>query len=153
MVIRPCSEADLSELLRIEQACTAFPWSERQLLGSLQAADDCLGLEDGSGLLGFCIFSQVLDEACLLNIAVHPDRQGSGLGRRLLQFGLNRVIKAGARSCYLEVRVSNLGAQALYRSMGFQEVGCRKAYYPAVEAREDALIMSRDLPAAELEQV
>lgn len=46
---------------------------------------------------------------------------------------------------WLEVRPSNERALALYRREGFVEVGRRKAYYPAPEGREDALVMRRDI--------
>jgi ribosomal-protein-alanine N-acetyltransferase len=49
------------------------------------------------------------------------------------------AINRGATGLTLEVRLSNLGAQALYRRFGFEPVGVRKGYY--VETKEDALIM------------
>ena len=42
----------------------------------------------------------------------------------------------------LEVRRSNLAAQALYHQCGFLDVGYRKRYYE--DNREDALIMYRE---------
>ena len=44
-----------------------------------------------------------------------------------------------ARAMTLEVRMSNTGAQALYRRFGFSPVGVRKGYYQ--ETNEDALVM------------
>jgi ribosomal-protein-alanine N-acetyltransferase len=61
--------------------------------------------------------------------------------RRLL--GLAR--SHNADSAFLEVRVSNLAAIALYTSEGFCEVGLRRGYYPGVHGREDAVIMARSL--------
>ena len=52
---------------------------------------------------------------------------------------LERAKADGARSASLEVRASNLGAQALYAGFGFEVVGKRKAYYH--DNREDALLM------------
>jgi ribosomal-protein-alanine N-acetyltransferase len=45
----------------------------------------------------------------------------------------------GARSVSLEVRKSNLGAQAMYEGFGFRPVGVRRGYY--VETGEDAIVM------------
>jgi ribosomal-protein-alanine N-acetyltransferase len=59
---------------------------------------------------------------------------------------LDRAQKQQAEVCFLEVRRSNEGAINLYRSMGFVQIGERKNYYPSKSDREDALIMSRDLP-------
>ena len=46
---------------------------------------------------------------------------------------------------WLEVRQSNGRARALYRQLGFAEVGLRRAYYPAAQRREDAVVMSLHL--------
>jgi ribosomal-protein-alanine N-acetyltransferase len=43
------------------------------------------------------------------------------------------------------VRPSNTRAVALYHSIGFNEVGVRKDYYPAGGSREDAIIMALNL--------
>ena len=42
----------------------------------------------------------------------------------------------------LEVRVSNVVAQNLYRKYGFAQVGIRRGYY--LDNREDAIIMSTE---------
>ena len=71
----------------------------------------------------------------------------------------------GARVMFLEVRESNHSAIKLYESMGFVEIDRRDNYYrckpaagkkhtgkqkgPASSAREDALVMSRDLSIIE----
>ena len=49
------------------------------------------------------------------------------------------AIARGATSLTLEVRMSNRGAQELYRQFGFGPVGVRKNYYQ--EVNEDALVM------------
>ena len=46
------------------------------------------------------------------------------------------------RECFLEVRASNQSAYRLYERYGFNEVGRRRDYYPAVGGREDALVMA-----------
>lgn len=151
-MIRPFAESDLAAVLSVEQACTDFPWSMGQFQSSVKAGHFCQCLELDGQLVGFSIFSLVLDEACLLNIAVRPDCQAKGFGRQLLESGLAWCVSQGAQSCYLEVRLANQSAQGLYRAMGFQQVGKRKAYYPAERGREDALIMSRALPLATVGQ-
>ena len=47
----------------------------------------------------------------------------------------------GARSLLLEVRPSNAAAIRLYQRYGFERIGMRPGYYPAVGGREDALVM------------
>jgi ribosomal-protein-alanine N-acetyltransferase len=46
---------------------------------------------------------------------------------------------------FLEVRPSNVSARTLYEDEGFNELGCRRDYYPAGDGREDALILARTL--------
>ena len=73
-----------------------------------------------------------------------PAWQGLGHGRALLQAVQARAQALGLASLWLEVRQSNLRARALYRRYGFAEVGLRRAYYPAVGGREDAVVMRLD---------
>jgi len=138
-------EADLEVAAKIDAAATDHPWSYAQFAGSLLAGDDCTVLEVDGAVCGFAIFSRVLDEASLLNIAVAPDAQGSGCGRCLLEYGLDAQVKHGAALCFLEVRASNYKAQALYQSLQFTVVGERKNYYPTKSGSEDALVMRWEL--------
>lgn len=71
------------------------------------------------------------------NIGVDPAHQGQGIGRRLL----DELLKfAAAGVVYLEVRCDNEAAIALYRDVGFDQVGLRPGYYKGV----DALTMRRE---------
>jgi GNAT superfamily N-acetyltransferase len=79
----------------------------------------------------------------LLVIGIAPDRQRAGRGRALLEFLAARARTAGMTRLLLEVRPSNLPAVAFYRQAGFVEIGRRRAYYPAREGREDAIVMAR----------
>ena len=49
--------------------------------------------------------------------------------------------RAGAQFFFLEVRASNQAAIRLYEQQGFNEMGRRRNYYPAVNGREDAILM------------
>jgi [ribosomal protein S18]-alanine N-acetyltransferase len=93
-------------------------------------------------IYGFAGFWLVIDEAHLLDIGVRPDYHRMGIGESLIISVINMALKANARLVTLEVRVSNYGAQALYRKYGFVEVGKRFSYYP--DNHEDALIMNTD---------
>ena len=84
-------------------------------------------------------------EAHLLNLTVAPAWRRRGLGRDLLGHCLANACEQGVGTIFLEVRVSNAGATALYRNSGFVDLAVRRAYYPAREGREDALIMKKDL--------
>jgi ribosomal-protein-alanine N-acetyltransferase len=82
----------------------------------------------------------IVDEAHISTIAVHPKWRGRGLGEMVLVAMIDAAIQRGAAEVTLEVRVSNLVAQSLYRKYAFVQVGRRKGYYH--DNREDALIMT-----------
>ena len=147
--VRTAVAADLKAIAAIEQAAAPHPWSLSQFLGS-RLRDDCmLVLESAQGeVAGFALIQQVLDEATLLNIAVHPSEQGRGRGAELLGAVLERALQLGVRRLLLEVRADNTRAIALYRRFGFAEDGRRRNYYPTATGRQDALLMSLELEAA-----
>jgi ribosomal-protein-alanine N-acetyltransferase len=82
------------------------------------------------------------DEAHITTIAVDPTHHRRKIGTRLLYELVQEGIRLGGRAVSLEVRVSNWGAQELYRKFRFRPVGTRKNYYQ--ETGEDALVMWAD---------
>ena len=153
MTLRPLCRTDGDALYDLERAANAFPWSRQQFIDSLAGRDFGWAAERDGQLVGFALFSQILDEATLLNILIRSDCRREGLARQLLAMGLPTLAARGARRCLLEVRAGNEQAIGLYRSFGFQLDGRRRDYYPAANGREDALLMSRDLPEQEQESV
>jgi len=151
MLLRTMVAGDLEAVLAIERAATEYPWSAAQFSSS--AGDDCTVLEVDNVVTGFSIFQRILDESSLLNIAVHPDHQGSGGGRLLLEQGIVQQARAGAMRCLLEVRESNVRAQGLYQALGFRQVGERKNYYPKRDGREMAIVLCRELASALLNDI
>lgn len=147
---RKLSTADAPALHAIEALATDYPWSQRQYLDSFAIGDFGWGIEHDGQLVGFAIFSHVIDEATLLNLVVAPQWQRHGFARQLLLHGLNELAQRAATRCLLEVRVGNTGAIALYAALGFEVDGKRRDYYPAANGREDALLMSRTLPYQEI---
>lgn len=101
---------------------------------------DVLGAWDGMELVAFSYVSNILDEAHMLSIVVHPDYRGRSLGKALLLASVRSAFLAGQSLCTLEVRRSNKAAIGLYSSCKFQEVGVRRNYYKG--PKEDALIMT-----------
>ena len=93
----------------------------------------------GRELVGYAGLMMTLDDGHVTTIAVDPKWHRHKLGTRLLLVLAREAIARGATSLTLEVRMSNRGAQELYRQFGFGPVGVRKNYYQ--EVNEDALVM------------
>ena len=92
----------------------------------------------------FAIGRLVAGEGELLMIAVIKEKQGQGLGRRCLEEFEMALSDKGADCCFLEVAKTNVRAQQLYESRGFECISTRKAYYQIDKNnREDALIMRK----------
>ena len=120
-----------------------MPWSEGTLRNN--QGDKYLNLKwQAQGeILAFAICQQVLDEATLFNIAVHPKAQGKGIGKQLLSGLIAQLRCRDVLTLWLEVRASNQVAIQLYQSLGFNEVTVRKRYYPMPDGgREDAIVMA-----------
>ncbi len=145
--MRPMEHQDLPAVLHNERSAYSHPWTEGIFRNCLVSGYENWVAEQEGKLCGHVVVSFVLDEAHLLNICVAPDYQGAGLGRRLLDFAIDRAEGNRASGMFLEVRASNAPAIHLYESTGFREVGRRRGYYPAQRGREDALVMLLPLEA------
>lgn len=137
---------DLDAVAAIEASAYGFPWSRGNFVDSLAAGHVAEVLE-AARPLGYFVALPAPDELHLLNITVAPRWQGQGLGTALLEAVAAHACERGLARVWLEVRASNVRAQALYARRGFATVGRRRGYYPAAGAREDAVLMSRELPA------
>ncbi|MCX4189284.1 ribosomal protein S18-alanine N-acetyltransferase [Methylophaga sp. OBS3] len=141
MQLEVMRKVDLPAVHKIETASNQFPWSLKNFQDSLEAGHQAWVFRDNEQIIAFALVQKVLDEAHLLNICVRPDRQGQGIGRRLLNGLIDKAVSQQSNLMVLEVRSSNRRAQALYLSMGFNEMSIRRGYYPAVQGREDAVLM------------
>ena len=138
--------ADLDAVLSIEEAVYSHPWSRGNFQDSLYSGYQAQTLRDAQGeLLGYFLVMLAVDEAHLLNISVAALHQHQGLGRMLLDHATWLARQHRMRTMLLEVRESNLAAQALYIGAGFRPVGQRSGYYRS--PKEDALVLRRELTA------
>ncbi len=143
---RTMRNSDLDLVVKNEQLAYEHGWSKRIFIDCLRAGYQCWVLANKSQIVAHGVMSVAIGECHLLTLCVHPDYQRRGYGRKLFKLLLDRAEKLEAKQCFLEVRVSNESAIQLYRSMGFVQIGERRNYYPGNEGREDALILSRELP-------
>ncbi len=134
--------ADLDAVMAVEQVVYPFPWSRGNFVDSLAAGHVTRVLHGPDGaLLGYSVALPGVEEMHLLNLTVAPGAQGRGLGRGLLDSLVARCRDEHRAWLWLEVRESNQRARAIYRRYGFEDVGLRRGYYPAVLRREDAIVM------------
>jgi ribosomal-protein-alanine N-acetyltransferase len=143
--IRLMQPADLKAVAAVERAAYQYPWSLGIFRDCLLAGYQCLVLDVAGTVTGYGIMSIAAGEAHLLNLCVHPNAQHFGYGRRLLSALMLRAAEADADKVFLEVRPSNEIALRLYRSVGFEQIGIRPAYYQADHGREDAVILAATL--------
>ena len=149
-LLRPATEGDLNQVVQIERACFADPWTEeafRRLLAGHSAIFQVVGYPPDYGVVGYVIAFAIEDDAELLNIAVDPHHRGKGLAGQMLDAVVIQLGARGVKNAFLEVRESNRAARALYASRGFAEIGRRRNYYR--RPVEDALVMRRMLEIAE----
>jgi ribosomal-protein-alanine N-acetyltransferase len=139
---------DIDAVQAIEASAYGFPWTRGNFIDSLAAGYLAEVLLDEGALVAYFVAMAGVDELHLLNITVAPPQQGQGLGSRLLDAVQDHGRELGLATLLLEVRQSNQRARALYLRRGFVEVGLRRAYYPALQGREDALVMSLALARA-----
>jgi len=135
-------EADLGEVVRIENAVYTHPWTRQNFSDSLDAGYVCRVARLDGQLIGYFVISVAAGEAHLLNLSVAARAQRQGHGRALLEEIVALARSFGAERLFLEVRPSNSPAIALYSSAGFEQLAVRRGYYPAHGGREDALIFS-----------
>ena len=109
--------------------------------GSFSPANPSAALQ----LIGYAGGWIVDGDVQILKVGVDPAWRRHGIARELLSRVASDARDLGARTCSLEVRAGNEGAQAFYRALGFESLGTRPRYY---SDGEDALIMQGPLPLA-----
>ena len=140
--MRDMTLADVDAVWAIEQAVQPYPWSHGNFTDALSSGYHCTVDEIDGQIISYAVLMPVLDEAELLNVAVAATQQRNGRGRAMLAAQQQWARQQGVQRIFLEVRVSNLPAIALYRAMGFAEIGVRRAYYQNALGREDAMAMA-----------
>lgn len=154
-VIEPMRLRDVGAVLEVEKRSFSAPWSRAAFMSELLTNDRAYYFVartterrgplpwNVGRIIGYIGVWLVHDEGHITNVAVHPDFRGLGIGRRLMEFVIDFCRKGGASRMTLEVRVSNMIAQRLYRDLGFVSAGIRPGYYR--DNNEDALIMWKEL--------
>ena len=143
--IRTMSYSDLKTVITVEEKAYPHPWTLGIFRDCLRIGYNAWVMTLDKKIIGYSIVMLAAGEAHILNICIGPDYQKKGLGRYLLRHLLKKSKQTDVDMVLLEVRRSNAAAQQLYQSEGFHELGVRKAYYPADNGREDAIILAKYL--------
>ncbi len=143
---------NLSDVVRIEARSFSQPWSREIFVRELKNRWSTgfvaylPGADGRRWAAGYVVAWLVVGEVHILNLAVDPSARRRGVGRALMIHVLRTFAGKGATKATLEVRRSNVGAQALYESLGFVRAGVRKGYYS--DDGEDAFVMWADMEEA-----
>ena len=140
---RPLTKSDLKAVDELESLCFCDPWTKSMFLGAFLSEFFCgFGAFDGNLLVGFILSTVVFEDAETDDIAVHPEYRRRGIGGALLGLVEEEAVRRGAARAFLEVRVGNTTALALYEKCGYKTLRRRKKYYPD---GEDAFVMTKRL--------
>ena len=143
MEIRLMTADHVSQVAQLEKLCFRDPWSENSVASELNNPLSLwLVAVEGEKVAGYVGSQSVMGESDMMNVAVHPDFRRQGIGERLILDLIDQLNQRGNHSLTLEVRASNFSAIALYRKLGFEQVGLRKNYYR--NPKEDALILRKE---------
>ena len=148
---RPMGAADAEGAAELEQRCFAGAhheaWSANMFLSEVgedvSAPRSWWVAHDNGKLLGFAGGMVVDNDIQILDVTVDPDQRRRGIARKLLAHVSYDAQMLGATTASLEVETENAAAIALYRALGFEQIGCRRDYYGA---GNDALVMQASLP-------
>lgn len=147
ILVETAGAGHLAEIRKVETRCGLNPWSretyEDLLKRSTTSFKVALDLAELPVVAGFYVASVGDDDVEILKLAVDPDYQGRGIGRKLLDEAVQEARARGCQTCFLEVRPSNRRALDFYVKNRFEIIGIRKNYYR--NPPEDALLMRRSL--------
>ena len=149
--IAPLTSADLAAVAAIHREDFSRPWGDGEFAGLL-AQETVFGFaarevgHGAEGPVGFVLARLAAGEGEILTVAVARSHRRLGLGWQLMDAVLRELHARRADALFLEVDESNAAAIALYRRMGFLQVGRRPNYYANEKGpAAGALVMRRDL--------
>lgn len=105
------------------------PWSESDFADLKKSGCEIIASQNS-----FIVWRQVLDEAEIITVGVHPQARSGGIGTALLTIMENEVRKKNGKKIFLEVAENNLPARSLYEKNGYVKVGLRPKYYDGIDA-------------------
>ena len=143
MEIVQMNSTHISQVAELEKACFSTAWSENSIERELHNPLSLwLVAVEGDRVVGYVGSQSVMDEADMMNIAVHQDYRRLGIASKLVCELIEKLHLSQVHCLTLEVRLSNESAQAMYDKLGFVQIGRRPNYYTL--PKEDALILRKE---------
>ena len=147
--VEPAQPEDARDLAALHGASFARGWAENEFTDYIDDGKShavYVACDAARRLAGFAVFSFTGDEAELLSLAVARKWRGKGIGGALLRAARQDLRDVAVQHMFLEVEDGNAPALALYRGLGFVEVGRRAAYYLKPDGgAATALVMRADI--------
>ncbi len=137
---------DVDCVMKVENEVYRFPWTEQIFSDCIRVGYLCWMASRADTVVGHAVISITPGESHMLNLSIGKIYQGNGYGKQFIEFLIAVAGEHQAETMLLEVRPSNIPAINCYNASGFNEIGCRKDYYPAPDGREDALLFARHIP-------
>lgn len=123
LVVRPYQPCDEEAVVALWRVCNLIvPWNDpyADIRRKLQAQPELFLVGTLDGQLVSTVMAGYEGHRGWINyLAVAPDRQRQGIGRRMMQAAEARLRALGCPKINLQVRSSNLGVIAFYRKIGF----------------------------------
>ncbi len=145
LLLRPARAEDLEVIARLEEISFQDPWPAEMLAYELSHPRALLLVASRGETeppAGYAAFRHAAGEAELLRLGVTPAERRHGIARALVTDGLERLVREDVQVCFLEVRMDNAPAIALYERLGFARIGRRRGYY---RDGVDALVFAQEL--------
>lgn len=144
--IRWLIRRDMPEVMEIENRCCQFPWTEEDFLTCFRERNTIRTVyESSQGLIhGFMIYELHKSILKILNFAVAPEVQGTGVGCAMVERLIDKLSQQKRRLIECEIRESNLKAQKFFSGRGFKAVQVLRRHYE--ETTEDAYLFRYSLP-------
>ncbi|MGL5714106.1 MAG: ribosomal protein S18-alanine N-acetyltransferase [Paraclostridium sp.] len=140
LIIRNMTIDDVDGVFEVEKNCFEHYWSKSEFEKEMKNdVARYLVAKIDKKIVGYVGIWFVAGEGHITNVAVHNDYRGKKIGDVLIKYLVKMCEENNIFAMTLEVRVSNIVAQNLYKKYGFKLAGIRKEYYS--DNKEDAMIM------------
>lgn len=151
-LIREATISDMPAVYEIGRECFTDAWRKETLCADFERPHSAYLVAESAGeIVAYACLWFVVDEMQLVNIGVSQKARRCGIASKMMREILTEAKAHGMASMYLEVRTSNIAAQALYRKFGLAVKALRKGVYDL--PKEDGFIMGRDLSPVYKEEI